>query len=245
MAATAPSTDQLLSDQPTGSLTVPRLRTGTSIAQLAYEAIRDAILAMDVYHPEADLRLDEKELASGSGRQPHARAQGACTARARGLGARSCPRRGVYIVRKNKAEITEMIRAWAALESMAARLLVRASDRRGDRQPAHALRHVRGRRAAAAPGRVLGGEPALPPAHHRARPLARDRRHGRRPARARARDSRPHDRRGRSRRAVDRRPHAHHRGARGPRRRAVRAPRPRARARPRGRRGPDDRHVGD
>jgi DNA-binding GntR family transcriptional regulator len=39
------------------------------------------------------------------------------------------PRRGVFIVRKSKAEITEIIRAWAALESMAARLLCeRATD---------------------------------------------------------------------------------------------------------------------
>jgi DNA-binding GntR family transcriptional regulator len=39
------------------------------------------------------------------------------------------PRRGVFIVRKSKDEITEIIRAWAALESMAARLLCeRATD---------------------------------------------------------------------------------------------------------------------
>jgi DNA-binding GntR family transcriptional regulator len=36
---------------------------------------------------------------------------------------RSVPRRGVYVVRKTKAEVIEMITAWAALESMAARLI--------------------------------------------------------------------------------------------------------------------------
>jgi DNA-binding GntR family transcriptional regulator len=42
---------------------------------------------------------------------------------------RSVPRRGVYIVRKTKAEVIEMITAWAALESMAARLITEnASD---------------------------------------------------------------------------------------------------------------------
>ena len=35
---------------------------------------------------------------------------------------RSVPRRGVYVVRKTRAEVIEMITAWAALESMAARL---------------------------------------------------------------------------------------------------------------------------
>jgi DNA-binding GntR family transcriptional regulator len=36
---------------------------------------------------------------------------------------RTVPRRGVYVVRKTRAEVIEMITAWAALESMAARLV--------------------------------------------------------------------------------------------------------------------------
>ena len=35
---------------------------------------------------------------------------------------RTVPRRGIYIMRKSKREIIEMIQMWAALESMAARL---------------------------------------------------------------------------------------------------------------------------
>jgi DNA-binding GntR family transcriptional regulator len=35
---------------------------------------------------------------------------------------RTVPRRGIYIVRKSKRQIIEMIQMWAALESMAARL---------------------------------------------------------------------------------------------------------------------------
>jgi DNA-binding GntR family transcriptional regulator len=42
---------------------------------------------------------------------------------------RSVPRRGVYVVRKTKEEVVQMITAWAALESMAARLITQtASD---------------------------------------------------------------------------------------------------------------------
>ena len=42
---------------------------------------------------------------------------------------RIVPRRGIFIVRKTKAEILEMITVWAALESMAARLATKeASD---------------------------------------------------------------------------------------------------------------------
>jgi DNA-binding GntR family transcriptional regulator len=122
------SAPELVRDQLRHSVVVPSLRTERSVAQLAYEAIRDAILAMDVYHPEADLRLDEKELAAGLGvsRTPvrHALAR----LEQEGL-VRIVPRRGVYILLKSKAEIIEMITVWAALESMAARLTCdRASD---------------------------------------------------------------------------------------------------------------------
>ena len=42
---------------------------------------------------------------------------------------RMVPRRGIYIVRKSKREIVEMIHMWAALESMAARLAtIHATD---------------------------------------------------------------------------------------------------------------------
>jgi DNA-binding GntR family transcriptional regulator len=42
---------------------------------------------------------------------------------------RSEPRRGVYVVRKSKREVIELITVWAALESMAARLITQqASD---------------------------------------------------------------------------------------------------------------------
>jgi DNA-binding GntR family transcriptional regulator len=48
------------------------------------------------------------------------------------------PRRGIFIVRKTKREIVEMIEVWAALESMAARLAtIHASD-----QEIAALRHM-------------------------------------------------------------------------------------------------------
>jgi DNA-binding GntR family transcriptional regulator len=36
---------------------------------------------------------------------------------------RAVPRRGIYVVRKTKREVIELITAWAALESMAARLI--------------------------------------------------------------------------------------------------------------------------
>jgi DNA-binding GntR family transcriptional regulator len=125
---TRPSTDQPLSDRTTSSLVIPRLRAGASVAQLAYEALRSAILAVDVYQPGADLRLDEKELAAELGVSRTPVRQALARLEHEGL-VRIVPRRGVHIVRKSKREIIEMITIWAALEGMAARLTCeRATD---------------------------------------------------------------------------------------------------------------------
>jgi DNA-binding GntR family transcriptional regulator len=93
-----------------------------SVAQLAYQALREAILAMDVYRPDADLRLDEQGLATALGVSRTPVRQALARLEHEGL-VQIVPRRGVFIVRKSKSEITELIRAWAALESMAARLI--------------------------------------------------------------------------------------------------------------------------
>ena len=113
----------------TGSLVVPKLPAGASVGRLAYDSIRAAILAMDVYDPDADLRLDEKDLAEdlGVSRTP---VRHALVRLEHEDLVRIVPRRGVYIVRKTKREIIEMITVWAALEGMAARLTCeRASDK--------------------------------------------------------------------------------------------------------------------
>jgi DNA-binding GntR family transcriptional regulator len=111
-----------------GFVVEPVGTVAASVTQLAYQALREAILGMDIYRPGVDLRLDEQSLADSLGVSRTPVRQALARLDHEGL-VRIMPRRGVEIVRKSKAEITEMIRAWAALESMAARLLCeRASD---------------------------------------------------------------------------------------------------------------------
>ncbi len=85
------------------------------------EAIRRAITEMDIYNHVGALWLDERELSRdlGVSRTPIREALGFLEQK--GL-VRSVPRRGVYVVRKTKREIVEMITVWAAIEGMAARL---------------------------------------------------------------------------------------------------------------------------
>ncbi|SFR18265.1 GntR family transcriptional regulator [Poseidonocella sedimentorum] len=93
-----------------------------------YDMLRDAITEMDIYAEDADLRIDERSLAEqlGISRTPLREA----IARLERDGLLTVvPRKGVYVQRKSLDEILEMIVAWAALESMAARLATaRASD---------------------------------------------------------------------------------------------------------------------
>jgi len=109
----------------------PRLHPIASPARFkeqAYSALKNAIAAMDVYRSRAEIRLDERRLALefGISRTPVREAMAQLE---REGFVRSVPRRGVYVVRKTRREVIELITAWAALESMAARLITEnASD---------------------------------------------------------------------------------------------------------------------
>ena len=87
-----------------------------------YYALKETITTTNIYEGEGEPRLDERQLSEdlGVSRTPVREA----IARLEQEGfLRTVPRRGVFIVRKTKQEILEMITVWAALESMAARLI--------------------------------------------------------------------------------------------------------------------------
>jgi DNA-binding GntR family transcriptional regulator len=119
---------------PSEALTVaPRLAiapidTSFSFKNKAYEALKNVIVSMDIYRSRSDIRLDERQLAQGFGISRTPVREAMAQLEREGF-VRSVPRRGIYIVRKTRAEVIEMITAWAALESMAARLITEnASD---------------------------------------------------------------------------------------------------------------------
>jgi DNA-binding GntR family transcriptional regulator len=102
--------------------------TSFSFKNKAYAALKSAIVDMDIYGSRSEIRLDERGLAEefGISRTPVREAMAQLE---REGFVRSVPRRGVYVVRKSKREVIELITAWAALESMAARLITEnASD---------------------------------------------------------------------------------------------------------------------
>jgi DNA-binding GntR family transcriptional regulator len=101
--------------------------TDLSFKHKAYAALKNAIVAMDIYRSRDDIRLDERKLAQefGISRTPVREAM--AQLESEGF-VRSVPRRGIYVVRKTRQEVIEMITAWAALESMAARLIAEKAN---------------------------------------------------------------------------------------------------------------------
>ena len=110
-------------------LNVKPIDTQSSFRTQAYHALKQAITSVNVYAQAEEIRLDERQLSAelGVSRTP---IREAMTVLEREGFVRTAPRRGVFVVRKSKTEIIEMIRVWAALESLAARLITQyASDK--------------------------------------------------------------------------------------------------------------------
>jgi DNA-binding GntR family transcriptional regulator len=102
-------------------LRIAPIGEGLSLKARAYEALKAAIMNMNIYADDAQLRLDERDLSQRFGVSRTPLREALAQLDQEGL-VRIVARRGIFIVRKTKAEILDMITVWAALESMAARL---------------------------------------------------------------------------------------------------------------------------
>ena len=120
-----PSPAAVLAPQPS----VAPIDAAPSFKHKAYTALKNAIVSMDIYRDRSDIRLDERRLAQDFGISRTPVREAMAQLESEGF-VRSVPRRGIYVVRKTKREVIELITAWAALESMAARLITKtASDK--------------------------------------------------------------------------------------------------------------------
>jgi DNA-binding GntR family transcriptional regulator len=108
-------------------LAIEPIDTSFSFKNKAYAALKNVIVSMDIYRSRADIRLDERQLAQDFGISRTPVREAMAQLEREGF-VRSVPRRGVYVVRKTKKEVIELITAWAALEGMAARLITQKSD---------------------------------------------------------------------------------------------------------------------
>jgi len=117
----------------TGRVILAPLPETLTLADRAYVALKHVIVSLNVYDQPAEVRLDERQLAQDLGISRTPVREAMAQLEREGF-VRSVPRRGVYVVRKTKQEVIELITAWAALESMAARLITQNA---GDEEIAH------------------------------------------------------------------------------------------------------------
>ena len=103
-------------------IAIVRIAPEASFKNKAYDALKEAILKMDIYASPEPVMLDERALSEHLGVSRTPIREAIAMLEQDGF-VKTVPRRGIVVVRKTKAEIVDMIRAWAALESMAARLI--------------------------------------------------------------------------------------------------------------------------
>ena len=101
----------------------------STFADRAYAALKEVIVSLNIYNQDHEIRLDERQLASDLGVSRTPVREAMAQLEREGF-VRSVPRRGVYVVKKKKRDVIELITAWAALESMAARLITQTARKR-------------------------------------------------------------------------------------------------------------------
>lgn len=109
-------------------LVVGRFAPEQTFKTRAYEALKRAILEMDIYSSAEPTWIDERQLSEQLGVSRTPVREAIVMLEHEGL-VKSVARKGVMVLKKTRREVIDMIQAWAALESMAARLAtMHASD---------------------------------------------------------------------------------------------------------------------
>ncbi|MGL4291867.1 MAG: GntR family transcriptional regulator [Phreatobacter sp.] len=110
------------------NLVLERFAPEETFKTKVYGALKSAIINMDIYGSSEPTWIDERQLSERLGVSRTPVREAVAMLEQEGF-VKSLPRRGIVVLKKTKSEVVEMIQAWAALESMAARLVVqRASD---------------------------------------------------------------------------------------------------------------------
>ena len=104
-------------------LDVGKIKAPASLAEKAYEAIKESLMQMDLTDLSVEDRIDERGLAEqlGISRTPLREAINRLVLE--GF-LKVVPRKGIFVVKKSKREIVEILLVRASLEGLAARLAV-------------------------------------------------------------------------------------------------------------------------
>ena len=92
-----------------------------------YDSLKKYIISLNIYLKEADFHLDERQLSSKLGVSRTPIREAVARLEQEGI-VKTIPRRGVFVNRKTKKELIEIVTVWAGLEGYASHLIIRNSS---------------------------------------------------------------------------------------------------------------------
>ena len=92
-----------------------------------YDSLRKYIISLNIYLKEVDFHLDERQLSAKLGVSRTPIREAVARLEQEGI-VKTIPRRGVFVNRKTKKELIEIVTVWAGLEGYAAHLIIQNSS---------------------------------------------------------------------------------------------------------------------
>ena len=93
-----------------------------------YDALKKYILSLNIYLKESDFHLDERQLSEKLGVSRTPIREAIAKLESEGI-VITVPRRGVFVHRKSKKELIDIVTVWAGLEGYAAHLIIKNSKK--------------------------------------------------------------------------------------------------------------------
>ena len=93
-----------------------------------YEALKKYILSLNIYLKETDFHLDERQLSEKLGVSRTPIREAVAKLEQEGI-VKTVPRRGLFVHRKSKKELIDIVTVWAGLEGYAAHLIIQNSSK--------------------------------------------------------------------------------------------------------------------
>ena len=93
-----------------------------------YETLKKYILSLNIYLKENDFHLDERQLSEKLGVSRTPIREAIARLEQEGI-VKTVPRRGVFVHRKTKKELIDIVTVWAGLEGYAAHLVIQNSSK--------------------------------------------------------------------------------------------------------------------
>ena len=100
----------------------------TNLKSKVYESLKKYILSLNIYLKESDFHLDERQLSEKLGVSRTPIREAIAKLESEGI-VITVPRRGVFVHRKSKKELIDIVTVWAGLEGYAAHLIIKNSKK--------------------------------------------------------------------------------------------------------------------